>query len=170
VSLLASKNSQNPVYRQEWPHRVVINHNGSPTIVDTPLTVIFKMGQRAFHILFCLKRKPILCLRLCATSGTADYSRYMTKNRWRSVDAHFHDLAGSFSPSVLPVKATNTSFMTMCNHSSRRLPKIRDQESLTLRWHSCSWSGRERFTFCIACKASQYIVYNYMQPITLQKT
>jgi hypothetical protein len=33
---------------------VVINHNGRPTIVDTPLTLIFKMGQGAFHILFCL--------------------------------------------------------------------------------------------------------------------
>jgi hypothetical protein len=31
---------------------MVINLNGRPTIVDSPLTLIFKMGQEAFHVLF----------------------------------------------------------------------------------------------------------------------
>jgi hypothetical protein len=89
----------------------------------------------------------------------------MTKNRWRSVDAHFHDGAGSVSLSVLPIKEANTSFMTICNLSLHRKPKIHDQESLTLRWRSFSWWGRERFTVSFAYKGSESCVYDYMQPI-----
>jgi len=35
-------------------HRAVINHDGRPTMVDTLLTLILKMGQEAFHFHFCL--------------------------------------------------------------------------------------------------------------------
>jgi len=60
--------------------------------------------------------------------------------------------------------------MTMCHISPRRLPKIHDQESWTLRWHSFSRWGREHLTFCFAYKGSQYFVYDYWQPIAPQIT
>jgi len=34
--------------------RAVINQDGRPTIVDTPLTLILKKGQGVFHYYLCL--------------------------------------------------------------------------------------------------------------------
>jgi len=79
----------------------VINHDGRPTIVDAPLTLIFMVGQRAFHFLLFLYRQPILRLRLSATCHPPDYPRYTTNNRWRCVDAHSHDGARRVSLSLL---------------------------------------------------------------------
>jgi len=67
LSLSAYENSQNDVYGPSRQHRAVINHDGRPTIVDTRLTFIFKMGQGAFHFVYCLQRQPILRLWLFAT-------------------------------------------------------------------------------------------------------
>ena len=90
----------------------------------------------------------------------------MTKNGWRSVDAHFHDGVGSVLLSLLCIKAANTLFMTICNLSPPRLPKIHDQELLMLCWRSFSWWGRECFTVSFAYKGSEYFVYDYLQSIT----
>jgi hypothetical protein len=70
----------------------------------------------------------------------------------------------------LPIKEVNTCFMTMCNLSHRWLLKIHDHEFLTLSWRSFSWWGRELFNFCFAYKGSQYFIYDYLQPLTLQST
>jgi len=94
----------------------------------------------------------------------------MTKNRWRAVDAHFQDRAGTNSLSLIPIMAATTLFMTICNLSPPRLPKIHDQESLTLHWYSFSRWGTECFTFSFAYKGSQYFVYDYLKPITPQIT
>jgi len=92
----------------------------------------------------------------------------MTKNCWRSIDAHCQDAAGSVLLSHLPLWAANTWFMTTSNLSPCRLPKIHDQEWLTLRWRSFSWWGRQRFTVSFAYKGSQYFVYDNSQPIAPQ--
>jgi hypothetical protein len=110
----------------------------------------------------------MLRLWLCATCRPPDYPRYMTKNGWHSIDAQFRDGAGSSSLSLLPIEATNITFMTVCNLSPHRLSKIHDQESLTLHWHSFSWWGREHFTVSFAYRGNQYNVYDYMQPVTPQ--
>jgi len=89
----------------------------------------------------------------------------MTKNSWCSVDAHFHDGAGSISLSVLHIKEANTSFMTICNLSLHRKPKIHDQESLMLCWCSFPWWGQESFTISFAYKGSENCVYDYLKPI-----
>ena len=128
------------------------------------------MGQGAFHFLFCVYTQPILCLWLCVTNHPTDFPRYMTKNCWRSVEAHSHDGAGRVLLCVLPIKAANTSFMTICNLLPPRLPKIHDRESLTLGWFSCSWWGRERFTSTFAYKGNQYFIYDCLHPITPQIT
>jgi hypothetical protein len=54
LSFLANNDSQNDVYTHKPPHRAVINHDGRPTIVDTLLTLIVKMGQAEFQYHFCL--------------------------------------------------------------------------------------------------------------------
>jgi len=127
--------------------------------------LIFMMGQGAFHFLFCLWRQPIHWLWLCATYRPADYTRHITKHRWRSVDTQFHDGAGSISLSTLPIKTPNTLFMTICNLLPLRLPKIYDQESLALCWCSFSWWGREHFTFSFAHTCSEYFINDYLKPI-----
>jgi len=89
----------------------------------------------------------------------------MTNNCWRSVDAHFHNGAGSVLISLLSIKAANTLFLSICSLLPPRLPQIHDQESLTLRWRSFSWWGRVGFTFYFVYKGSKYFVYDYLQPI-----
>jgi len=81
--------------------------------------------------------------------------------RPKIVDAHFQDVVGSVSLSLLPVKAANASFVTISNLSPPRLPKIHDQESLTLSRRSFWRWGRDLFTFSFAYKGSQYFVYDY---------
>jgi len=94
-----------------------------------------------------------------------DYPWYMTNNRWRSVDAHFHDLAGRVLQSVLPIKAAKNSFITDYNLSEVWLPRMHDQKLLTLRWHSFSWWGREGIAICFAYKGSQKFLSDWLQPI-----
>jgi len=89
----------------------------------------------------------------------------MTKNRWRSVDAHFHDRAGRVLLSVLPIKAARNSFMTDYNLSEVWFPRTHDERLLTLRWRSFSWWGREGIANCFAYKGSQKFLYDWLQHI-----
>jgi len=133
---LAYKGSQYFVYDYGQPIAHKITQDTWPRIVNTPLALIFRMGQGSCYYLFCLYDQPILRLWLRATYRPADYPRYMTKNGWRSIDAHYHDGAWSVLLFLLPIQAADTSFMTMSNLSPARLPKIHDQELTTLRWRS----------------------------------
>jgi len=143
----------------------VINHDGRATMVDTLLTRILQMGQEAFHFHFCIYRQPLISLWQCATSRHANYPWYLTNNRWRSVDAHFHDGAGRVLHSVLPRKDAKNSLMTGYNQWEMWFPRTHDQKSLTLRWRSFSWWGREGIAICFAYKGSQKWLYNLLQPI-----
>jgi len=60
----------------------------------------------------------------------------MIKNRWCSVDAHFHDGAGRVLLSVLPIKAAKHSIVTNYNLSEVWLPWTHGNKSLTLCWRS----------------------------------
>jgi hypothetical protein len=86
-----------------------------------------------------------------------DYPRCKTKNRWRSVDAHFLNRPESVSLSLLHIKAGYTSFMNVWIQLPLRLPKEQDQKSLTRRWLSFSGWGRERFSLVFDYKGGQYI-------------
>ena len=78
------------------------------------------------------------------TRSLFNYRTYRTKNRWRSVDAHFQDGAGSLIPLFLIWKAGNTSFMNGCNQSAVRLHKMHRQKSLMLHGSSFSEGGSDR--------------------------
>jgi len=151
----AFKGSQWFLYDCLQPVAPHITQDTRPTIVDAPLTLIYKMGQGAFLFLFCLQKQPLIGLWLFATGHTPYYPKYTTNNRWRSVDAYFQHRAGNVSLSLLPIKAANHVFMTFCNLSDRILPKIHDQQSLTLRWDLFSSWGREGIATCIAYKGGQ---------------
>jgi len=143
----------------------VIHHDGSPTIIDTLLTFILKMGKKVFNFHFCLSRQPIISFWQCATCCPPDYTSYMTNNRWRSVDGHFHAGARRVLQSVFPIKAANSSFMTDCSLSEVWFPWTHEQKSLTLHWPSFLWWCREGIVTCFAYTGSQKFLYDWLQPI-----
>jgi len=114
----------------------VISQDAWPQIIDALLTLIFMRGQGGYCNLFCLKRPPKIPLWLTATYRRCDFPGRMTKNRWRSVDAHFHNGAGRVLQSVLPIKEAKNSFMTNDNLSEVWFPRTHDQKLLTLHWRS----------------------------------
>jgi len=78
-------------FLSDWlqPIRGVISQDTWPKIVDALFRLIFMMGQGAYCSLFCLERQPKIRFWLRTTYRRCDFRGSMTKNRWRSVDAHF---------------------------------------------------------------------------------
>jgi len=162
---LAWKGSQKFLYDWLQPMGGVITQDAWPKIIDSPSKLIFMMGHGGYCYLFCLYRQAKITLWLTTTYWRCDFPRCITKNRWRSVDAHFHDGAGRELLSVLPIKAGKNTFMTEDNLLEVWFPRIHDQISLTLRWRSFSWWGREGIAICFAYKARQKLLYDLLQPI-----
>ena len=115
------------------------------------------MGQGACRFLFSHYRLPIH--RLCITTDKSlfNYMTYKTQNRWRSVDAHFQNGAGSVLLSLLAWKTANTSFMIVCIQSPPRLLIKPDQKSWTRRWLSCSGWGIQRVSLVFSDKGGRFI-------------
>jgi len=91
--------------------------------------------------------------------------RSSTKNRWHSTNACFADGTGSVSVLFSTRKAANTLFMNGCNQWPPRLYKMHSQKSLTLHWHSFSESGREPVAIILDLEGSQYLIYEWLQPL-----
>jgi len=94
---------------------------------------------------------------IMATNSRINYHTYHTRTYWRSVDAHFQNVAGSVVCTLLPIKAANTLFMNVRNESPIRLSKMEVQKLLTLCSHSFSRWGREHISFLFVSNASNYI-------------
>jgi len=127
--------------------------------------LIFMMREGGYCNLICQWRQPQVPLWLTTTFRRCDFPGRMPKNRWRSVDAHYHDGAGMVLQSVLPIKAANNSFVTEYNLSEVWFRRMHDQKSSTLRWRSFSWWGMEGIAICFAYKCSQKFFYDWLQPI-----
>jgi len=128
ASSLAYKGGQYSICNSQQPFTTQITKDAKPKIIDTLLTLIFMMGQGACHYFFGLQRRPIFHLYQSATIHNSDYQRCMTRNCWRSFNARFHDGAGSMLLFLWLTKATNTPFMTACNHSQIWLPMMQNQK------------------------------------------
>jgi len=137
-------------YVNSLPNRGLITGLTWTTIVDSPLTLIFELGQGAFLFFFCIQRLSGLLLCITTTKLLHNYQTYKTKNHWRSVDAHFQDRAGSVLLSLVSIKGGNTSIMCIHYQITFLLPDLQDLKSLTLRWRS----------FCHGCNHN-------MEPFTL---
>jgi len=109
--------------------------------------------------------QPIISLWQCATCRPQDYPWYMTNNRWRTVDTHFHEGAWRVLQSVLPIKAAKDSFMTDCSLSEVWFPRTHDQKLLMLRWCSFSWWGRDGIAMYFAYKGHQKYLDDWVRPI-----
>jgi len=53
-----------------------------------------------------------------------DYPTHKTKNRWRIVDAYFHDWSMSKALSFSRIKTANTLALEGCNYAAVCLPKM----------------------------------------------
>ena len=68
-----------------------------------------------------------------------------------------------FTP--LPRKAANIIVMDSSDHVTIRLLYLQDWILLTLRWRAFSGWGREPKTTIFDLEGSQYLVYEWLQPI-----
>jgi hypothetical protein len=82
---------------------------------------------------------------------------YRTKNRWRSVDAHFQNGAARVFLSLWAWNMANTVFMIVCIQSPSRLLMMQDKKSLTRHWLSCSGWGTERVSLLFRYKGGWFI-------------
>jgi len=85
------------------------------------------------------------------------YRRCKTKNRGRTVDAHFQHLVRRVSLSHFIIYVANTLFMTVCNLLPPTLPKILDQQSMILHWCSVPRSVRSHVSVCFDHQCGQYV-------------
>ena len=94
-------------------------------------------------LLICRYRLPTPGLWMSAIKRHLDYPRCKTKNCWSCIETQFYDGAGSVSLPLLPIKAANTSSINVGNQSPLRLPKMHNQQWLTLWWCCLRWCGRQ---------------------------
>ena len=134
----AHKDSQYHIY--EWPQPIAtqITNDARSTIVDTLLTILFRMRQGAYGSLFCLKGQPIPHWWMAATDRHSDYQWCKTNNRWHSVDAQIQNGAVSVWLSLLHTNPANITLMIGRKWSPSRLRMMQYLKSLTLHWHSFS--------------------------------
>jgi len=97
---------------------------------------MLRMGQWPCWYHFCQSERPIRPLCITMTKSLVIYRAFMTRNRWRSVDAHAQNGAVTVLLSLLPIQAANTSVMHNNDQVSGELPYLQDHKSLTLRWRS----------------------------------
>jgi len=109
LNVFVHKTSQNFIYRYQWLAHTLINHPARPKIVDTPLTLIFRMGQRECFFLFWVGIRPIPHLWSFASNRHLDYSWCKTKNHWHAIDYYVQGGARSVSILFLVINMADSS-------------------------------------------------------------
>ena len=117
--------------------------------------------QQSVHERFRLQKRPKLSI--WTLTATARFNKPWSKAQdcRHSIDAHFHDGAGSVSLSVLPIKDGNTSIMCNNYQITFLLPNLQDQELLTLHRRSFSRWDTECLASFFAYNGCQYCCYVY---------
>jgi len=99
--------------------------------------------QRRDHEHFSLEKLSEHRIYTITDASLFDYPWWKAKNRWYSIDTHFHDGAGNVALCLFPMKAAKTLIMHSNDQIASELPDLQDQKSLTLHWPSYSEWGRE---------------------------
>jgi len=71
-------------------------------IIDAPFRLMLIMGWHLCCALFQLKRPPLLHIQPTAKEWHLDQPRCKTKDRWCSIETHFHHVAGSVTLLFFP--------------------------------------------------------------------
>jgi len=95
------------IYKSLPQRNTSITKDATSNIIDTLLTLIFRMGQEAFRISICPWRQPIQHLWMSATSRHLDDPRWKATNCLCSVDTHLQNVAVTMSLLLLPIQAGN---------------------------------------------------------------
>ena len=141
-------------YRSPW-----IIQDATPKIVDALLTLIFRLGMGPCHFLFCPSRPPVCWLWRPASKWHSNGVTYKIKNRWRSVDVHFWNVAVTVSISPLPIMAADTLVMDNSEQIGFQLTYLPQIILLTLRWCSISECGCYRAAVSFAFKGCLSVEY-----------
>ena len=88
------------------------------------------------YSIFAYKGRQYYDFGLNAAAQPSYYPGCRTRNRWRSVDAHFYHGAICVWLSIFPTKPANTSSLDGCDCAAWWLLNRYDYKSLKLRWHS----------------------------------
>jgi len=149
-------------------------------IVDTLLTLIFRLGQWPFRDHFCPERMPICWLWVHAIAEHLDFTWSNTQNHWHSVDNPLTlcwysvdnllmlcwrwvwGVAVS-THTISPIKAANTLIMDKCRITAVGLYKMQHRKLLTLCWLSFSDWGWDHVGFSFAHQGCQYVDYRYQR-------
>jgi len=126
-------------------------------IVDTLLTLLFRLGMGPCRFLFCPSRLRICSLWIPASKWHPNGLTYQIKNSWRSGDAHFQNVAVTTSICLLPIKPAHTLVMDNSEQIGFQLTCFPQTISFTLHCHS----GSE----CGCCHAAVSFAYNGCQSV-----
>jgi len=126
ATVVAPKGGQYLLYGCLQPIACCITQDARPKIIDTPLTLIFRMGQTVCCFCFCHSRQPIPYVWMAATNRHFGYPRCTAKNRWRSVDAHFQNGVVTLPLAILSIKAANTLVLHNSNEITFQLLYLQD--------------------------------------------
>ena len=85
-------------------------HDAMPKIVDAPLTLIFRMWQRACHLHFSQSRWPLHLLWKDVTMQPIDCWMCKTQNHWHSVDPHINHIETASVHSVIVWNQSYTQY------------------------------------------------------------
>jgi hypothetical protein len=140
-------------------HNPWMIQDATPKIVDTLLTLIFRLGMEPSRLLFYPSRLPICWLWIPASRWHPNGLTYKIKNHWRSVDVHFQYVGVTVSISLLLRYAADTLVMDHSEHISFKLTYLPLKLSLTLCWRSVSEYGYYRVAVSFAYKGCQSVDY-----------
>ena len=142
------------MYYSSW-----IIQDATAKIVDALLTLIFRLRMGPCRFLFCPSRLPICWLWIPASKWHPNGLTYKIKNCWRSVDAHFQNVAVTVSISLLPIKAAHTLVMDNSQQIGFQLTYLPQKISLRLCWRSVSECGCYCATVSVAYTGCQSVDY-----------
>ena len=106
-----------------------------------------------------LSRLPIHWLWLTASKSVCNQHTYTTKNRWRSIDAQYHNLAVAILRSLLSIKVANLLIMKNIEQITFQLTYLHDKKLWTLSGRSVSQCGCYRIAVSFpyrGCKSADY--------------
>jgi len=112
---------------------------------------------------FCLHSQSTVLLWAQLSAQCLDYSLCKTRNRWRSIDTHFHDGVTYMTSTDSVDKAAISSYMNYCNKKKLRLTKMQDRKLLTHQWCWFWGWGWEYIAIVFACKGGQWLIYGCWQ-------
>jgi len=120
-------------------------------------------NQSAMHRLLCIYNVLTVFL------GETGHEFFGASLEMKLVVTVWEAVTG-MSLAYLPREAANSSLIEVCNHAPLRLPNMRDLKLLMLICRSFSRWGRDHVASAFAYKGSQFLRYDYLQPMPAQIT